>query len=158
MSSLFNTEDVLSWANRDKAEAYVGKEGYFADSLEKLEGVIKNRIIYTLIEVGVDVSCFREGEYKFRFGLFLPTDKVLPVPIRPKKYRPFRTVEEFSQTLGVKELLGAKMTYKRKDNNLYTYNAIVTQHTHESRDDQTIFCSIRLGETVFSLCELFNNP
>lgn len=115
MSSLFNSGDVLSWSNREEAKKYIGEEGYFADSLENLEEIIKNRKIHTLVEIGADVSCFfskKEHEYSFRFGLFLPVDKVLPVPKRPKKYRPFKTIEELKRTLNV-EFLDA-LTFREK--------------------------------------------
>lgn len=153
MSSLFNTEDVLSWANCEEAKKYIGEEGYFRDDYQEdlaawYKGILQE------IDPSMPVDCTFETENNNVYGLFLPADRVKQA--RSPNWRPFETTQELKDALGVNELLGAKITYRRKDNHLYTYNGIVTKYTHMSSDDnKTIFCSINLGVTVFSLHELF---
>lgn len=151
MSNLFDKKDIFSWANCEEAKKYIGEEGYFRDDYQEDLAAWHKGLLQD-VDQSMPVDCTFETENNNVYGLFLPANKVKQPK---KKFRPFQTVEEFSKTLEVKELLGAEITYRRKDNYLYTYNGIVTKYTHTS-DNNTIFCSINLGATVFSLHELFN--
>jgi hypothetical protein len=74
------------------------------------------------IDSSLPVDFTFEDEENNVYGLFLPACKVKQA--RSPRWRPFETTKELKDALGVNELLGAKMTYRRKDNPLYTYNGI----------------------------------
>jgi hypothetical protein len=154
MSNLFEKKDVISWANCEEAKKYIGEEGYFRDDYQE-DLVAWYKGILQEIAPSLPVDCTFEDEKNNVYGLFLPADRVKQA--RSPHWRPFETAKELKDALGVNELLGAKITYRRKDNPLYTYNGIVTKYTRMSSDDNnTIFCSISIGGTVLSLRDLFN--
>lgn len=80
----FNKKDVFSLVTAEEARAYIGKQGYFGDSLQELERAIKETGSNELVEVFPDERIdrvFMPQDYKssyslFLYGLFLPADKV----------------------------------------------------------------------------------
>ena len=150
MSNLFDKKDVFSWANSKDARQYIGKEGYFADSLEKLEEAIKNGIIHTLIEVGTDVSCFKEHECKFKFGLFLPADKIKEP--ETKKWRPFKNLEEFKTELNGIEYGDVVRFRQKSDHAIKLYGGYLG---HSEKDGQLL--AIALGAFFYSPEKLFEH-
>ena len=152
MSNLFDKKDVFSWANSEDARQYIGKEGYLADSLEKIEELVRNERVYTLKGVSANVSCFIEDEYGFSFGLFLPADKVLPVPMRPKKYRPFKSIEEFRKTLNDIDFLDA-LTIREKHYTFRQYCAVFNGYgdTNDELDE------VGFGGAYKTPVDLFNH-
>jgi len=114
---VFNKKDVFSWANAEEARQYIGKEGYFSDVCYS---DLKLWIKAELIDISRDsdiASVFMSSEpvqedddEPFSYGLFLPTDKVKQ---KEKKYRPFKTIGEFLNTLNVG--FGSVLVYRRKD-------------------------------------------
>ena len=140
MSKLFDKKDVISWANCEEAKKYIGEEGYFRDDYQEdlaawYKGLLQE------IDPSMPIDCTFENENNDVYGLFLPACKVKQSP----HWRPFETTKELKDALGVTELLGAKITYRRKDSHLYTYNGIVTKYTHMSSDNNTIFCSLNIS-------------
>lgn len=102
----FNKIDVFTCVNAEEAKKYIGKLGYFANGLNGFSD-IGCYAPYSLdyVQVGIDKP-FRYKESCF--ALFLPAEKVIEAP---KKYRPFRDIEELKRTLGVE--LGDVVIYRR---------------------------------------------
>lgn len=106
----FDIEDVFGFDDTEQAKAYIGKKGYYADHIEKLDNYIKNKShIDTLYSI--DKSC---DIYRFMVGrshdyssgyytYFLPLEKVKKTePTETKvtcRYRPFRTIAEVDALL-----------------------------------------------------------
>lgn len=117
---VFDKKDVFSWANAEDAKRYIGKEGYFAShycndlkSWWKAKLLDINRdgdISNVFIGECDDVEKPYFGDDEDCAGLFLPADKVKRVE---KKWRPFKTIEEFKRVLDIK--LGSVLVYRRKD-------------------------------------------
>ena len=81
----FDVSDVFSFSNREKAEIYLEKEGYFGDSLGELERAIQNKAFGSCVDLNRitdEVICFEIGtnwnDYyqNFAYGLFLPANKI----------------------------------------------------------------------------------
>ena len=93
----FNEEDLITWANRDKA--VIGNEYYFGNCLYDIKYRIKEGI-YTVL-TAIDNNCYN---YPFHIkkdnssgevcsACILPVDKVIDEP--EKKYRPCENLREF---------------------------------------------------------------
>ena len=110
---LFDKKNVFSWANAEEARQYIGKEGYFSDYYRNdLECWLKAKLIDINCDSGTS-SVFTEecgDEEDISFGLFIPADRVKQAE---KKWRPFKTIDEFQNTLNIK--LGSVLVYRRKD-------------------------------------------
>lgn len=99
----FDIEDVLGFDDTEQAKAYIGKNGYYADHIEKLDDYIENKShIDTLysIDKSCDIYRFMVGrshDYSGYYTYFLPLEKVKKTePAETKvtyRYRPFRTIE-----------------------------------------------------------------
>ena len=103
----FDKKDVLSWSNAEDAKQYIGKYCYFADSLRYLKTIINEDKKYILKKVSNNekdmvqgVFCDVDGDF---WGLCLPADKV--VEVKEKKYRPFKSIDEFMNHLDLKSLM-----------------------------------------------------
>lgn len=105
----FDIEDVFGFDDAEQAKAYIGKKGYYADHIEKLDDYIENKshidTLYT-INKSRDIYRFMVGcsyDYCGYYTYFLPLDKVKKTEsIGPKvtyRYRPFRTVAEVDELL-----------------------------------------------------------
>ena len=77
----------------------VEKKGYFAGTLDELRKIVdKGELGYlTTIECKRSQP-FRDNHFHY-YTFFLPEDKVHPAPPKEKKYRPFKTFEEFTSTV-----------------------------------------------------------
>lgn len=110
----FNRSDVYSWSNAGDAKAYVGKEGYFGDSLSELDTQVRGVFKSILTDVYADdtdkVSHPFGSSDDETWGLFLPAEKVIEAA--DKKYRPFRDIDEMKSTLDIE--LGDAVVYRRK--------------------------------------------
>ena len=113
----FDQKDVYSWSNAENAKKYIGKEGYFADSLKELQECVSNDDFYTLFSIDFDSntdvdSIFSITNIDYRYALFLPLDKVKEVE-EPKKYRPFTDIEEFLKLYKVGQVVHIRPTDDR---------------------------------------------
>lgn len=81
----FDVTDVFSFANKEEAQKYLKKEGYFGDSFGELEAAIQNKAFGSCVDLNKitdEVICFVIGTdwndyyHHFAYGLFLPADKV----------------------------------------------------------------------------------
>lgn len=99
---LFDKKDVFSWSNCEEAKKYIGKEGYFGDSLRELQKNIeddKSRTLSNVMENNVIDFVFRPLDTfsdVLCFGLFLPASKVIKLE---KKYRPFKSHRELCDNI-----------------------------------------------------------
>jgi len=74
----FDKSKVFTSANADEAEKYIGKKGWFADSIEKLiEAVTTEEATYMLVSI-------YDGSYTFRFGDGIHDDFNLFYPYEPE--------------------------------------------------------------------------
>lgn len=105
----FDIEDVFGPNDTEQAKAYIGKKGYYADHIEKLDDYIENKIhidtLYT-INKSRDIYRFMVGcsyDYCGYYTYFLPLEKVKKTePTETKvtyRYRPFRTIAEVDELL-----------------------------------------------------------
>jgi hypothetical protein len=73
-----NRKDVLSWNNVDKAERYIGQEGYFGDSpCELLRAVTENKKkrLVSVNDLTLSNLIFKADDSEILHGYFLPADK-----------------------------------------------------------------------------------
>lgn len=81
MKSVFDKKDVFSVLDAEFAESYIGKEGYFGDSLSELDMRIKNKDSHTLIKCDRDDAylafTFDDGFEEISRALFIPAEKVI---------------------------------------------------------------------------------
>lgn len=105
----FDIEDVFGFDDTEQAKAYIGKKGYYADHIEKLDDYIENKshidTLYT-INKSRDIYRFMVGcsyDYCGYYTYFLPLEKVKKTePTETKvtyRYRPFRTIAEVDEVL-----------------------------------------------------------
>lgn len=105
----FDIEDVFGFDDAEQAKAYIGKKGYYADHIEKLDDYIENKshidTLYT-INKSRDIYRFMVGcsyDYCGYYTYFLPLEKVKKTePTETKvtyRYRPFRTIAEVDELL-----------------------------------------------------------
>ena len=78
----FDIEDVFGFDDAEQAKAYIGKKGYYADHIEKLDDYIENKshidTLYT-INKSRDIYRFMVGcsyDYCGYYTYFLPLEKV----------------------------------------------------------------------------------
>lgn len=103
----FDIEDVFGFDDTEQAKAYIGKKGYYADHIEKLDDYIENKshidTLYT-INKSRDIYRFMVGcsyDYCGYYTYFLPLDKVKNTEQVEKevKWRPCKTINEFTSLL-----------------------------------------------------------
>lgn len=148
----FDIKDVFSWSNAENAKKYIGKGGYFADSLKDLQECVSNnnvRQLFTIcLEPEIDVdSVFTVSEIDYQYALFLPVEKIKKVE-EPKKYRPF-TLEEFNKVIP----MGTVFKYKYKRNNV---NDIYSVYYHANLDGENGFQAIFFENSYHDFDYCFN--
>lgn len=153
MSKLFNKKDVYSWSNLEDAKKYIGEEGYFCDGFTEDLGAWHKGLLQD-VNQSMPVDYIFEDEENEVFGLFLPADKVKQ---SKKKFRPFQTVEEFSKTLGIKELLGAEITFRFKEKPQKIHVSVITEKGFWSQENITTLDSVVMGGCDFTMNELFTD-
>lgn len=153
----FDIKDVFSWSNAEDAKAYLGKECYFADSIFTLQDNINNNKVYILEKVAnndkTDVTSlfiFFGPVSEFRWGLCLPADKVKKVE-EPKKYRPFKDLNEFAKTLNLAKILGSEIIYFVKTTGISGSAIITRESTYKTKS------VITLGGGALSMEDLFDS-
>lgn len=117
----FNDSDLITWANREKANTY--EKYYFADSISGMQKQINNdKSIHKLIEI--DDNCvhhpFRADDY-VRYACILPTDKVIEKEPE-KKYRPLKSIRELYEVIF--DLVENPETFKDTSDKYCTYGLI----------------------------------
>ena len=152
----FDIKDVFSWSNAEQAKAYIGREGYFADSLKELQECVSNDYFYTLSSINFDSntdvdSIFSITNIDYRCALFLPVDKVIKVE-EPKKWRAFRSIDEFKNKTGLDLLHIVHYRLTSNGSIVSTGYGVITEFcTSVDKSDY-----ITIGDVSFNLNELFN--
>lgn len=145
---IFDRKDVYSWSNAKTARQYIGKEGYFGDSIAELDRKIRGdfqNILMDIFDSDTDRASFPFGNNdEETWSLFIPTDKVR----KEKKWRAFRTFDELKEN-GL--ILGLHLAYRRKDNREQRNIGIITGF--QLVDNKL---TISIGPNTFSLNQLFN--
>ena len=92
----FDIKDVKSWYNR--LDVKVGDKGYFGDSLAEFNA---ERVCKDSISKIDDSACmpFTSSKEGFTWGFFLPLDAVKEDKPKEKKYRPFKSMAEFTKVV-----------------------------------------------------------
>lgn len=95
----FNEEDLITWANRDKA--VIGKRYYFGDSIEDIRNIINDKCkklheetLHAIDDtnfVGTFIYFDNEDEDSWENACILPVEAVE----EKKKYRPCESLREF---------------------------------------------------------------
>lgn len=96
----FNEEDLITWANRDKA--VIGKRYYFGDSIEDIRNIINDKCkklheetLHAINDtnfVGTFIYFDNEDEDSWENACILPVEAVKE---EKKKYRPCESLREF---------------------------------------------------------------
>lgn len=122
----FNRQDVFTIINAKDAYQHIGYCGYFSDRLDRdLDDWEYGELRSIQDEDGADIDAVfgvaTNPDQKERliatnaYGLFLPEDKVIE---KEKKYRAFKTVEEFRKALNNIDF-GKAIEYRDKNGNCY---------------------------------------
>lgn len=150
----FDIKDVYSWSNAKEAKQYINKEGYFSDDLDELNREINENKLYPLKEVNSNSAiCFvtLSPVGRWSCGLFLPASKVKEV--EEKKYRPFKTCEEFCDALEI-DGVGDCIHFRFKDEPTLNYFVIFNGYV---KDEEDQLYSVCLGSYTFTIQHLFEH-
>ena len=148
----FDKKDIISWANCEEAEKYLGKEGYSGDTLVELGVQIQRQNLSKLERIDAsDAICFHTLEYN-DYGdcieraecLFLPADKVKQP--EPKIFRPYTDINEFQNNVGG---LSETVLFRSKNDKEHMYKALIVGFDFYTK----IVC---LSYYKYSLKELFD--
>lgn len=149
----FDKKDVYSWSNAKDAKQYIGKDCYFADSLEKLKFQVNqdnNIKLKDVLNNYTVQSVFRDVNTDY-WGLCLPVDKVIEV--EEKKWRAFKDIEEFKKETGLGLLSIVRYRYIIENPRIITTTGVGVI-TDFSTCCGTYY--ITIGDKLFNLDELFN--
>ena len=141
----FDTKDVFSIFNPLEAKEYIGSEGYFAYTLSELQERVENNFTCLLEKIDEEIVAPYMNDYKKRFSLFLPANKVIKVE---KKWRPFSPTE-FEERFKI----GQVVTFRSRGSDYHgkwLYEGYATGGTLSDR--YVLYLGAR-----FSLEELFND-
>ena len=147
MGTLFNKTDVLSWVNCQDATPYLGRDGYFADSLQEMHNEIKNNCKKKLIKIHTDdaTKCFENDSISK--ALFISAEKV-----KTQKYRPFRSHNEFMLLTGLS--VGDILNIRKKGNPDSYDECLILAVRHHSDEPMYLFSDFVGFKTAQ---ELFDN-
>lgn len=143
---IFNKKDVFTIVTEEEAKAYIGKQGYFGNSLEDLEEEINKYGSDELEEVVHEKytsNIFRPRGYESTYSLFLPDDKVKRLK-EPTKWRPFKDHNEFKAWVG-KDV--GETIRTREISSKYDSEDLITGLNYKT---------ICLASTCYNYDELFN--
>lgn len=149
----FDIKDVYSWSNAKEAKQYINKEGYFSDDLDELNREINENKLYPLKEVNSNSAiCFvaLSPVGRWSCGLFLPASKVKEVE-KAKKWRAFKNLSEFADTLYLDKLIGTEIGFRYKDDHTISGQAIITRIEFHSTNGIVI----TLGGQSWGISRLF---
>lgn len=142
----FVKKDIFSWTNAEDAHCYVGKDGYFSNTLISLENAIDLNKIHTLKEINPIHGLSFIAENHAQYSFFLPADKVKEV--EEKKWRACKNFEEFKAC--THRDIGDVIVFKEK--NTEPINTALVTGYHKS-----CLHKLGLGYMCYSFQELFNN-
>lgn len=158
----FDKKDIYSWVNAEEAKAYIGKEGYFSNyCLNNLVEWYKG----TLSKINSSTDCrithMFINDKREIFGLFIPLDKVKEVEEPKKRWRAFKSIDEFKKETGLDLLSIVHYRFSPSSTpRIITstgYGVItdfLTCSNFITSSDKPYYVTI--GDTSFNLDELFN--
>ena len=161
----FDIEDVFDFDDTEQAKAYIGKKGYYADHIEKLDDYIENKShIDTLysIDKSCDIYRFMVGrshDYSGYYAYFLPLEKVKKTEPTEKKlkWRPCKDIEELEDLLNCDVLAFVGRVLELKDKSTGATIIVGITGTEELPIDIGSIYSICLGNgQVYSFADLFD--
>ena len=89
----FNKEDLITWANREKA--VIGNRYYFGDSIDSIKSRIETGDKYRLDSINNNTfNCTFKDDCGNYYACILPTNVVIEIETE-KKYRPCKSIKEF---------------------------------------------------------------
>jgi len=161
----FDKKDIFSWSNAEDAKQYIGKYCYFADKLDTLkEKVNKNKMsmLQDVLNPGENyvqnIFCNTTDSC---WGLCLPADKVKEVEEPKKRWRAFKSIDEFKKETGLDLLSIVHYRFSPSSTpRIITstgYGVItdlLTCSNFITSSDKPYYVTI--GDTSFNLDELFN--
>jgi len=155
----FDKKDVFTIINAKTAYKHIGENGYFSDRLDpNLENweYGELRSIQDGEDADVDAVFGRstldpDNEEKliidYSYGLFLPECKV----IEEKKWRAFKSLDEFADALGVCHIVGTEIIFRNKGAFELLRKSMITEMSTTSHNS-----FVTLGSLAFSLKSLFD--
>lgn len=161
----FDIEDVFGFEDTEQAKAYIGKKGYYADHIEKLDDYIENKshidTLYTINE-SRDTYHFMVGcsyDYCGYYTYFLPLEKVKKTEPTEKKlkWRPCKDIEELEDLLNCDVLAFVGRVLELKDKSTGATIIVGITGIEELPIDSGSIYSIILGNgQVYSFADLFD--
>ena len=144
----FDRKDVFTVVNAEKARSYINKDGFFADTLSALNKLVQQNCFEILDDVN-QLQDFPFISYGKESLFFLPADKVKEV--EEKKYRPFKTLEEFRKTFNQIDF-GQPLQIRHKEKN----NEVFVGIFNDYQEENDVLITISLGGWLISPITLFN--
>lgn len=143
----FNLEDVFGANDVEQAKAYIGKKGYYADSIEDLDDYIENKShIDKLYEVDEDLGIFRyvigrSYDYNNDYNYFLPLEKVKKTEPAEKNNEWLGTVvPSLEKTLKNSYCQSNKKTMEKLNSTHYEFGQV--KSIFEVRGDQYVMIEL----------------
>ena len=150
----FDKKDVFSWSNSEEAKTNIGKTGYFNNDFEGMKRAIELGDPTVLGRVDTNsIWCFKALGVSLCFGLFLPADKIKEVE-ESKKYRPFKSIDEFKKETGLDLLSIVHYRYITEKPKTITTIGFGVITDFNTCNDENYY--ITIGDISFNLDELFN--
>ena len=140
MEVTFSNRDVFTTATVVGAMSYIGKKGYFADSIAGLYRAIDENCIGKLEDVFLTENIdqvFKPVGSTESYGLFLPEDKLKPV-LKDDKYRPYETIEEFRKALNLN--FGDSICFRHKYD--FNINVMAVFTAYGTKEDKLLFVNL----------------
>lgn len=151
----FDKKDILTCKDTEEAEGYIGKEGYFGDTVSQIRTQIKidNKQTLVCLEDTESVYMFNISEInaspRKTFALFLPANKVKDIR---DGYRAFKNLKEFADVvIPEHHILGHEIVYRSKATGVIYYAVITRCYVNASGETFII-----LGNVGHSLQILFD--
>lgn len=145
----FDRKDIITCINAEDAKKYISKLGYFANGLNGFAN-IDYFAAYSLdnVQVGIAKPFFYKEQ---NFALFLPEDKVKEIE-ESEKYRPFKAMLEFVNTVGKR--VGEDIRLRAKSSDPFESSFLIDGYTETSKYELKY---IYLSGIKFTPKELFDN-
>ena len=158
----FDKKDVCTIVNAQTAYKYIGDNGYFSNHLDpdlrnwrygELLSILNYDWTYIDNVFGIATQD-PDNEEKLittdYYGLFIPSNKVKEVE-EPKKWRAFKSLDEFADALGVCHLVGTEIIFRNKGASELLRKSMITEMSTTSNNS-----FVTLGSLGFSLKSLFD--
>lgn len=139
----FDKKDIFTCVTADEAIAYIGNNGYFANSLSGFNH-IDCFAPYSLdeVQIGTDKPFVYKKE---SYALFLPANKIKDV--EEKKWRVFKNLDDLKNYTN--KSVGSVLVYRQKNKDNTMKTSMITNYVFDTN-------CISLGNLPFSFETLFD--